>query len=123
MEKMFINIGSDLTALIPLTDLNGLPLDLSAFTRIDLFLQLENGQEAIKSYSTDDNTLTIEDSPNGLISFNLKRADTLLFEPNTDYYFTVKCWETDAQFEDNVAKYESELTYFATTKKRAGYGS
>lgn len=123
MEKMFINIGSDLSAIIPLTDTDGLPLDLSAFTRIDLFLQSENGQVAIKTYSTNDSTLIREDEPNGLISINLQRADTLLFEPNADIYFTVKCWETDSDFADNVAKYESELSYFATAKKRAGYGS
>lgn len=122
MNKTYISIGSDYTMMLAVLDDNKAAVNLTGVARIDLFLQYENEPKILKSFTTNDGTLIVDDAPNGMLKFYLKRADTLTFKHNKDIDVTVKVWETDANFDDNVAKYECYPNYYVTPYKAAGYG-
>ncbi len=123
MDKTFILIGSDYRLMLAVTDGNGNAVNLTGISRVDLFLQYENEAKILKSYSTNDGTLIIDDAANGLLKFYLQRADTLTMKHNKNVNVSVKAWETDSNFADNIAKFESLPNYYFTPIKAAGYGS
>jgi len=123
MEKTYISVGSDYTMMLAVTDGNDNSVNLTGLVRIDLFLQYENEDKILKSFTTSDGSLIVDDAPNGLLKFYLQRADTLLMKSNKNVNVSVKAWETDSNFVDNVAKFESFPNYYFTPYKSAGYGS
>jgi len=123
MNKTYILIGSDYTMMLIVVDENGNSVNITGVARIDLFLQYENEAKILKSFSTLDSTLIVDDAANGVLKFYLQRSDTLNFQHNKNINASVKIWETDSNFVENVAKYESFPNYYVTPYKSAGYGS
>ena len=123
MSKIYQHIGSDAEYILPIITLNDAPLDLSGFSVIEVYLQYNGNSAILKKYSTAESSLEVYDATNGLLKVNVKRDDIEDFKRDKDVYHTVKTYKTNTDFEDNKKQIETDLVYFFTVVKTAGYGN
>lgn len=119
--KTYINANTDKDIIIPLTDANGTPIDLSIYTQIKVVLQAQNGLKKIVSYTTADGSLTIQDAANGLLTFILSRSVTKTLSNQFDLYYIVRVYQSDADYLNDLAIDETFPTYLGTILKTSTY--
>lgn len=119
--KTYINANTDKDIIIPLTDANGTPIDLSIYTQIKVVLQAQNGLKKIVSYTTDDGSLTIQDAANGLLTFILSRSVTKTLSNQFDLYYIVRVYQSDDDYLNDLAIDETFPTYLGTILKTSTY--
>ncbi|HQL70155.1 MAG TPA: hypothetical protein PLA77_04960 [Bacteroidales bacterium] len=119
-QKQLFALGNDAKLLITLSDkATGTAIDVSVFERIDVYLGRLK-QSAKLRWSTVNldgySDVTIEDAP-GCISVVINRPDSLALG-EFDFYYTVKCWKTDADYELGNCAVSSDPVYIFTTEQR-----
>ena len=119
-QKQLLALGNDAKLLITLSDkATGTAIDVSVFKRIDVYLGRLK-QSAKLRWSTVNldgyNDVAIEDAP-GCISVIINRTDSLVLG-EFDFYYTVKCWKTDADYEAGNCAVSSDPVYIFTTEQR-----
>lgn len=120
MTEIFQPKGSDGDYAYPVVDGNGLPFNLSGYANIAVFLQYKNSEDKLISYDTTALTLEVIDAANGILGVKVKRDEIADWKTNTKIYASVKFYETNANFADNIFKFESVPNYFITITKTGG---
>lgn len=113
--------NTDAIVTVTVTDLVGTPIILSAYSQAIIVLTLENSTKNLVEYKTADGTLTILDANAGIYTFNLKRSITDNFQNNQKVYYTVRMYQTDSDFDDDLFVIETLPTLLQTFTKTANY--
>lgn len=113
MTKIYQAKGSDGNYAIPNVGGDGLPLDLTGYANIALFLQYKNDITLLKKYDVESGNLTVLDATNGILSVIIQEADIKDWN-KADIYKIVKTYETDEDYNNNVHKTSSIKSYFIT---------